>query len=507
MLQQVTRNKMQLAHNPITKILFEKLKSNGIPNLQNLMFKKDRIKHFEFKLGDLTIDLTRQLLDEEIKDDLVKLAKASNIKQKIMDMFSRKKINTSENRSVDHFSLRNPKRFQTKEWIKLKNFANKILDEKEINHIVNIGIGGSDLGPFMVTEALKSYSTGIKISYVSNIDPSQISDLLENCDPKKTIFIISSKSFVTSETIKNAQLAKQWLLKSGRSFENSMIAVTASVSEAMEWGINEKNIFAFSENIGGRYSLWSSVGLPILLSIGESNFKDFLNGAHEMDKHFMTADINHNIPVILALVRIWNRNFLNSYSHCIVPYSHRLAKLPSWAQQLEMESNGKSVDIKGNKILMPTSPLVWGEVGTNAQHSFFQFLHQGIEKIPLDILISRNIVNTKVLDDYEGNHNDLVINAIAQAEALAVGSYDNIDTNKNFSGGRPSTIISWENSNPYSIGMILALYENITISCGFIWNINSFDQWGVQLGKELISKIESNNEHEELSPSAINFLG
>ena len=172
-----------------------------------------------------------------------------------------------------------------------------------------------------------------------------------------------------------------------------------------------------------------------------------------------------------------------------------------------MESNGKSVDIKGNKILMPTSPLVWGEVGTNAQHSFFQFLHQGIEKIPLDILISRNIINTKVLDDYEGNHNNLVINAIAQAEALAVGSSDNIDTNKNFSGGRPSTIISWEKSNPYSIGMILALYENITISCGFIWNINSFDQWGVQLGKELISKIQSNNEHEELSPSAIKFLG
>ena len=210
-----------------------------------------------------------------------------------------------------------------------------------------------------------------------------------------------------------------------------------------------------------------------------------------MDKHFMTADINHNIPVILALVRIWNRNFLERRAHAILPYEFGLKKFISWVQQLEMESNGKGTDIDGEELLMPASPLIWGEVGTNAQHSFFQFLHQGIEKIPLDILISRKIINTKVLDDYESNYNNLVINAIAQAEALAIGSSDNIDTNKNFSGGRPSTIISWEKSNPYSIGMILALYENITISCGFIWNINSFDQWGVELGKELISKIES----------------
>jgi glucose-6-phosphate isomerase len=208
----------------------------------------------------------------------------------------------------------------------------------------------------------------------------------------------------------------------------------------------------------------------------------------------------------MALIRIWNRNFLNRPSHCIIPYNHRLSKLPSWAQQLEMESNGKSTDINGEELLMPASPLIWGEVGSNAQHSFFQFLHQGIEKNPIDILVPRNAINTKVINDYDTNHKHLVTNAIAQAESLAIGSSNLIDKYKNFSGGRPSTLISWKESNPYSIGMLLSLYENVTISCGFIWNINSFDQWGIELGKSLASKIQKNQQDQELSPSARKFL-
>ena len=497
---------MQLAHNPITKILNEKLKSFDFNNLEYLMCQKERVNQFQYKLKDLVVDLTRQPLNQEIKNELIKLARVSNIQQKIQNMVSGQKINISENRSVGHFGLRNPNRFKSNEWLKLSKFTNKVLAEKKINHIINVGIGGSDLGPLMVNKALKPFATDLKISYASNVDPSNMSDILENCDPLKTLFIITSKSFGTLDTLKNAQIGKNWLLNAGISIEESMVAITSSPKKAIAWGFKEEKIFQFYENIGGRYSLWSSVGMSIILSIGEKHFKDFLNGAHTMDQHFINEDIENNIPIIMALVRIWNRNFLNRSSHCIVPYNHRLSKLPSWAQQLEMESNGKSTDINGNKLLMPASPIIWGEVGTNAQHSFFQFLHQGLEKIPLDILIARKSINTNVLDDYKTNHNHLVINAIAQAEALAKGSPNVIDKNKNLSGGRPSTIISWEESTPFSIGMLAALYENITISCGFIWNINSFDQWGIELGKNLASKIQVNKQAQELSPAARKFL-
>ena len=246
--------------------------------------------------------------------------------------------------------------------------------------------------------------------------------------------------------------------------------------------------------------------MPIIFSIGEDNFREFLNGANDMDDHFFNEDIEKNIPIMLALLRIWNRNFLNRNSHCIVPYSYRLKNLPAWAQQLEMESNGKSVDINNKNLKMPASPLIWGEPGTNAQHSFFQFLHQGLEVVPIDILLPRNPSNGTILEKAKTNHKLLLINAIAQAEALAVGSVDRKNTNKHFPGGRPSTIISWEKTNPYSIGRLIALYENITIASGFIWNINSFDQWGVELGKNLAKRIENDNQNEQLSPSAKDFL-
>ena len=493
---------MQLAENPLTKIINEKLKHKNFNNIRQLIYDKNRLSEFQFNLDDFNVDITRQSLNKEIKDDLVNLAKKSGIKEKIKALVSGSKINISEDRSVDHFNLRKVERFSSPEWKKLVKFSNDILTKKKYEHIVNVGIGGSDLGPMMINHALKDFHDGPKIFYVSNIDPTDMSDVLEKCNPLKTLFIITSKSFGTLETLENAKVAKNWLLSANKSMNNSMIAVTSSKNKAIKWGFNDQNIFNLSENIGGRYSLWSSVAMPIILSIGEDNFKDLLNGARTMDEHFINEDIENNIPIILALLRVWNRNFLHRNSHCIVPYSNRLAKLPSWAQQLEMESNGKGVDIEGKELRMPASPLIWGEVGTTAQHSFFQFLHQGLEIIPLDILLPLKSSNKKNSQEINKNHKYLISNALAQADTLAIGSVNLIDKNKNFLGGRPSTIISWERNTPFSIGKLIALYENITIASGFIWNINSFDQWGVELGKTLALKIENDEDSDELSPAS-----
>ena len=314
---------------------------------------------------------------------------------------------------------------------------------------------------------------------------SIISEIFVKCNPKKTLFIVTSKSFSTIETLENAKLVAEWLSKHKVSLNDSMVAVTSLRKKALDWGFNDSNIFEISENVGGRYSLWSSVGMSIFIGLGEDNYKNFLLGARTMDEHFINEEVENNIPIILALLRIWNRNFLNRNNHCIVPYTDNLSKFPAWAQQLEMESNGKGVDINGATLKMPASPIIWGEVGTNAQHSFFQFLHQGLEVSPTDILVPRKPLSTICFKGSEKNHEYLLINAIAQAEALARGSVDLINQNKNFLGGRPSTIISWEENTPFSIGMLIALYENITIASGFLWNINSFDQWGVELGKTI----------------------
>ena len=493
---------MQLANNPITKILNEKLKQKNFNDINQFLSDKDRLNEFRFNLGDLNVDITRQSLNKEIKDDLIMLAKKSDIKNKIKAMVVGSKVNISEDRSVDHFNLRKIERFASEEWRKLVNFSNNILATRKYEYIINIGIGGSYLGPIMTNQALKDFHEGPKIFYVSDIDPTNMSDVLEKCNPLKTLFIITSKSFGTLETLENAKVAKDWLSSVSKSINDSMIAVTSSKERAIKWGFNDQNIFYISENIGGRYSLWSSVAMPIVLSIGEDNFKDLLNGARTMDEHFINEDIENNIPIILALLRVWNRTFLNRNSHCIIPYSNRLAKLPAWAQQLEMESNGKGVDIDGEELIMPASPLIWGEVGTTAQHSFFQFLHQGLEIIPLDILLPLKSSNKQGSQETNKNHRYLISNALAQADTLAKGSPNLINKNKNFLGGRPSTIISWKKNTPFSIGKLIALYENITIASGFIWNINSFDQWGVELGKKLAFKIENNKDNDELTPAS-----
>ena len=497
---------MQLADNPITKIIFEKLKRKDFKNLHHLIFDEERSSEFQYELLDFKVDITRQSLDKEMKEDLINLAKEINIKVKINELVSGAKVNFSENRSVDHFNLRKEERFKTQEWKKLQGFVQHIHNKNNFKHIINMGIGGSDLGPLMVNQALKSFYKTPEILYVSNIDPINISEIFVKCDPKTTLFIITTKSFSTLETLENAKIVAEWLSVNKVALNDSMVAVTSLKEKALNWGFNESNIFEISENIGGRYSLWSSVGMSILIGLGEENYKNFLLGARTMDEHFINEEVENNIPIILALLRIWNRNFLNRNNHCILPYSDSLSKLPSWAQQLEMESNGKGVDINGASLKMPASPLIWGEVGTNAQHSFFQFLHQGLEVTPIDILIPRKPLKSITFKGSEKNHEYLFINAIAQAEALAKGSVDLINKNKNFLGGKPSTIISWEENTPFSIGMLIALYENITIASGFLWNINSFDQWGVELGKTIANKISNNKNDKYLTPAAKKFL-
>jgi len=497
---------MQLADNPITKVILEKLKRKDFRNLNHLIFDEQRSSEFQYELQDLKIDITRQSLDEEIKRDLIDLAREINIKSKISELVSGAKVNLSENRSVGHFKLRKEERFKTQEWRKLRTFVKNISIKKNFKQIVNIGIGGSELGPLMVNQALKSFYKTPEISYVSNIDPTNISEIFVKCNPKATLFIITSKSFSTLETLENAKIVAEWLSEHKVALNDSMVAVTSSKKRALEWGFSDSNIFEISENVGGRYSLWSSVGMSIFIGLGEKNYKNFLLGARTMDEHFINEEVENNIPIILALLRIWNRNFLNRNNHCIVPYSNSLSKLPAWAQQLEMESNGKGVDINGATLKMPASPLIWGEVGTNAQHSFFQILHQGLDVIPIDFLIPRKPLSSISLKGYEKNHEYLLINAIAQAEALAKGSVDLINQNKNFLGGRPSTIISWEENTPFSIGMLISLYENITIASGFLWNINSFDQWGVELGKTIANKILNDKGDKELTPAAKKFL-
>ena len=497
---------MQLADNPITKIILDKLKYKDFRNLNHLIFDEKRSSEFQYELQDFKIDITRQSLDKEIKKDLIDLAKETKIKTKINELISGAKVNLSENRSVDHFSLRKEERFKTQEWKKLRNFVQNISSKNNFKHIVNIGIGGSDLGPLMVNKALKSFYKIPDILYVSNIDPTKISEIFIKCNPKETLFIVTSKSFSTLETLENAKIVAEWLTKHKVSLNDSMVAVTSLRKKALDWGFNDSNIFEISENVGGRYSLWSSVGMSIFIGLGEDNYKKFLLGARTMDEHFINEEVENNIPIILALLRIWNRNFLNRNNHCIVPYTDNLSKLPAWAQQLEMESNGKGVDIDGATLKMPASPIIWGEVGTNAQHSFFQFLHQGLEISPIDILVPRKPLSTIYFKGSEKNHEYLLINAIAQAEALARGSVDLINQNKNFLGGRPSTIISWEENTPFSIGMLIALYENITIASGFLWNINSFDQWGVELGKTIANKISNDKNDKDLTPAAKKFL-
>ena len=499
----------------------------------NEIFKedKDRFNKFSIQEKDLLLDFSKNHIDNKMMKLFSQLLVDIDLKGKIHDLFNGEKINTSENRSVLHFLLRGSYTSKTKELYendvkkgldKLKLFSKKFhngelkgYSGKIIKNVINIGIGGSDLGPKMICEALKYYSNrSVNNYFISNVDPSNLSEVLLNVDPKESIFIISSKSFGTIETLKNANVCKNWFYnqsKNSESLKKHFFGVTANTKRAKEFGIEENNIFPIWDWVGGRYSLWSSVGLPIILKIGFENFEMLLNGANEIDNHFREQPFNNNIPVVLGCLGILYNNFHNCETHAIFPYDDYLKYLPMYLQQADMESNGKNISKNSSEVNYNTGPIIWGDVGTNGQHSFFQLIHQGTKKIPCDFIGFVNSNNEK-----EELHEILLSNMIGQTMALMKGKngaevekelgnknkYNNYDILKNskiFKGNKPSNTLLFNKLTPYNLGRLIAIYEHKIFVQGSIWNINSFDQWGVELGKVLSDEVYNKLKNKDKS--------
>ncbi len=494
---------------------YQKIKNFHLRDL----FAADRKRAEKFTLieDDICFDFSKNRITEETLQLLIQLAVSRNLKQEIEWMFSGEKINRTEDRAVLHVALRNLSEkpiFVDGQDImpgifavlgKMKTISEAIrqgdwkgFSGKPIKNIVNIGIGGSHLGPWMVTEALKYYSEReLKVYFVSNVDGTDISETLRGLNPEETLFIAASKMFNTLETITNAHTAKEWLLshfKSEKAITKHFLAISANKKAVMELGIDEDNILKFWDWVGGRYSLTSAIGLPIMISIGYDRFMELLQGFHHMDNHFRHTSFEKNIPVIMALLGIWYRNFFNAQTHAIFPYDQYLGRFPAYFQQGDMESNGKSVDRDGAAVNYQTGPIIWGEPGTNGQHAFFQLIHQGTLLIPCDF-----IGFVQSLNPIGDHHKKLMANFFAQTEALAFGNSkeellkddvpDWLIPYRTFDGNRPSTTILIKKLTPFTLGQLIAMYEHKIFTQGIIWNIYSFDQWGVELGKTLAKKI------------------
>ncbi len=505
------------------------------------MEDKDRFNKFSIQENDLLLDFSKNHIDDKMMKLFSQLLVDIDLKGKIHDLFNGEKINTSENRSVLHFLLRGTYTSKTKELYendvkkgleKLKLFSKKFQNGeiigysgKKIKNVINIGIGGSDLGPKMICEGLKYYSNrSVNNYFISNVDPSNLSEVLLNIDPEESIFIISSKSFGTIETLKNANICKNWFKdksKNNQSLKKHFFGVTANTKKAKAFGIEENNIFPIWDWVGGRYSLWSSVGLPIILKIGYENFEMLLNGANEIDNHFREKPFDKNIPVVLACLGILYNNFHNCETHAIFPYDDYLKYLPMYLQQADMESNGKNISKDSSEVNYNTGPILWGDVGTNGQHSFFQLIHQGTKKIPCDFIGFVNSNNEK-----RELHEILLSNMVGQTMALMKGknilevkeelgdeskytNYEIIKNSKIFKGNKPSNTLLFDKLTPYNLGRLIAIYEHKIFVQGCIWNINSFDQWGVELGKvlsdEVYEKIK-NKDRSEIDNSTIGQL-
>jgi glucose-6-phosphate isomerase len=497
------------------KIHYNEIKKHHLREL--FKYDKERSKIFSIYNEDIYFDYSKNLITSKTINLLLKLANSRQLKHEIERMFNGEKINKTENRPVLHIALRNmdkkpifidgkdimPEVFSVIEKmrnlsIKIRNGKWKGFSNKKIKYIVNIGIGGSDLGPKMVVKALKYYSKrSIKIFFVSNIDSNHISETLREIEPEKTLFIISSKTFSTLETKTNANTAKNWILshyKSKRSIPFHFIALSTNTKAAIDFGIDSKNVFEFWDWVAGRYSLTSAIGLSIMISIGYNNFIELLKGFHSMDNHFRNTPFEKNIPVIMALIGIWYNNFFEAETHAIIPYSQYLNKFPAFLQQCDMESNGKYIDKDGNEIEYQTGPIIWGEPGTNGQHAFFQLIHQGTKLIPCDF-----IGFLEPLNNLGDHHKKLIANFFAQTRALAFGKTREellkektpleLIPFKICKGNKPTNTILIKKLTPFSLGRLIAMYEHKIFVQGIIWNIFSFDQWGVELGKTLSNKI------------------
>ena len=476
----------------------------------------------------LFLDYSKNRVTAETLKLLLQLAKESNLRGRMDAMFTGEKINITENRAVLHTALRAPR--SAKIFVDGKNVVpevHAVLDKmtafadcvrsgawqgqtgKRIRNIVNIGIGGSDLGPVMAYEALKHYAKrDLKFLFVSNVDGADFVEAVHDLDPAETLFIVSSKTFTTQETMTNAESARDWLLRglggNKKAVAKHFVAVSTSAEKVSAFGIDTANMFGFWDWVGGRYSMDSAIGLSTMLAVGPENFREMLTGFHEMDEHFRTAPFEKNLPVLLALLSVWNTDFLGAETVAVLPYENYLKRFPAYLQQLTMESNGKHVTLDGQKVNYETSPVYWGEPGTNGQHSFYQLIHQGTRLIPCDF-----IAFARALTPLGRHHDILLANVFAQSEALAFGKTaaevkaekvpDALVPHKVFEGNRPSNTILAERLTPAVLGKLVALYEHIVFVQGAIWSVNPFDQWGVELGKALAQRIVPELENKTLS--------
>ena len=488
-----------------------------------------RFEKYSFHLDDILFDFSKHRITDETLPFLIQVAREADIENWRDKMFSGEKINITENRAVLHTALRNrsntPVLVDGKDVMpdinavlaQMRTFANKVrkgdwkgFTGKRITDIVNIGIGGSDLGPVMVCDALKPYANpDLNIHFVSNIDGAHLMRALEKCTPETTLFIVASKTFTTQETMTNAHSARNWFLKAAKDeshIAKHFVALSTNSKAVQEFGIDLANMFAFWDWVGGRYSLWSAIGLSIALYIGMDNFEALLTGAHEMDIHFKTAPLEKNIPVIMALIGIWYNNFFHVDTNAILPYDQGMARFPAYMQQADMESNGKFICRDGKRIQYKTGPVIWGEAGTNGQHAFYQLIHQGTQIVPADFLIP---VHSHYAIGKHGyaHHKILLANFLAQTQALMLGktkeqaraeleqqgmsieALEKLLPHKVFEGNRPTTSILFDKLTPNTLGKLIALYEHKIFVQGIIWDINSFDQWGVEYGKQIAQQI------------------
>lgn len=509
----------------------------------------DRFGSFSASFEDMLLDFSKCSLTAHTLGLLLDLVRAAGVEAKREAMFTGVHINLTEDRAVLHTALRDPgetpltvdgqdvRADVASVLAAMATFAEGIRSGtlkgwtgKPITDVVNIGIGGSDLGPVMATIALTPYHDGPRAHYVSNVDGAHLYDTVKDLDPASTLFIVASKTFTTQETMSNAASARHWIVEAlgETAVANHFAAVSTALDKVAAFGIAPDRVFGFWDWVGGRYSVWSAIGLPVMIAVGEAHFRRFLAGGHAMDEHFRTAPLEKSLPVLLALVGIWHRDVCGYATRAVIPYDQHLARLPAYLQQLDMESNGKHVTLDGRTVAHDTGPVVWGEPGTNGQHAFFQLIHQGTSPIPVEFLIAAKGHAEEKEPGLKRQHAMLIANCLAQSEALMRGrtleeakaqllaagrdeaSADKIAPHRVFTGSRPSVTIAYETLDPYTLGRIIALYEHRVFVEGAIWNINSFDQWGVELGKELantlLPAVESGVAPDSVSTSAAGLL-
>ena len=517
--------------NEQTELGFTQLQNNALAQ-QSVkltdLFQQDvqRFDRFSVHFNPLNFDYSKHRITQETRDHLFDFAHSKQLGEWVKRLFTDESINYTENRAAMHWALRLPKGDQ--DYPELSSLVHQQLDRmyqlvdkvhagqcrgatgEVIQDVVNIGVGGSDLGPLMVSHALSDYKVStakpLKVHFVSTMDGSQLSELLHQLRPETTLFIISSKSFGTIDTLSNAQTVRQWLEKALGSHQSVVqhhfVGVSTKPEKMTEWGIAKDNQFLLWDWVGGRYSLWSCIGLPIALQIGVEGFKQLLAGAYAIDQHFQNAPFEQNIPVLMGLLGVWNNNFLNIQTHAVLPYDGRLKYFASYLQQLEMESNGKSIQRNDEKVDLNTCPIVWGEVGPNAQHAFYQLLHQGTHAVSCDFIAPVQRYNANQFTYAENaealieQHHLALSNCLAQSrllafgnQALNAGELAQLPLYKQYEGNQPSSTILLQELSPYSLGMLIALYEHKVFVQSVIWNINPFDQWGVEKGKEIANQL------------------